>query len=374
MSASLRAAEILRVVAAAAPLAFLAIAYAAVARSGTPFAGLDAGWLRAMMEIELLAIHSFVFLLPLVVFRTARPEARALMWFALLLLLGIYCAASYKLASWPGVIAFVSLATATYLGAFLNRVPEGAGLRLSVRWVCNLIFVAIAFHAAGVDGPRGHWTNTVNPLVAGMWFFGLSALMEATGIYHARGWADAETRFSPFWTSLRYQEASSYSLAEHVRFGIVPVLGTLLLCAAPLVLGALLVGALTERVDAAVIGSDWREQWFQRQRVLKSWIPPLLAVILITWRSLQILWAARSLNRDPQWAWARSLSLWSALAALTAAYAACGYWLAADGWRESSSLLAFDPLAKFALAEVIVLLVLAPTTWRAVVATQRRPA
>ena len=85
---------------------------------------MDADWLVAILNVEFLVVHSFPFLLMVVLQRPRLPQWQGLRGLAFGLLLLMYVAGAHDLAGWQGVGLFLSLAGVTYLGFFV-RFDEG---------------------------------------------------------------------------------------------------------------------------------------------------------------------------------------------------------------------------------------------------------
>jgi hypothetical protein len=335
----MQAALILRAAYAAAPLAVLAAAFAAAT-------GAESRELGTVLALEQLAIQSFWFLFPLAILARTPPGLRLLALLGVALLSGLYGVYSHRIAGATGVLAFAGLTLATYAGALLNRDPRGALQRLAARWLCNTLLFWLALRAAGAgDADEALAAGGQAALAAGAWYFGLSALLEASGVFHARAWA-------------------------RVGAGTGPLLGAFFFCAAPIVIAALYAGVLEATYEAP--GADWRRSWIEHRWMMRDWVPPVVTAILLSWRLLQWHWIATAL-REPGWRWWRSAAFLGTAALLAAAYAGCGAWLSAEGWRETSQLIAYGALAKFVLPELLVLLAFAPGSWIASARALRTP-
>ena len=142
---------LLKVLASAVPLAYVALAYARVRATGEPFFGLDAKALGLGASLEFLVLHATGFLGLLALVRPPRAELAALKWILVVLLAAMYLNSAYKMGGQPGVTLFVSLSAATYLGFFLNFTTPGAALSLATRWLVNSLLLGIASAIAGFE-------------------------------------------------------------------------------------------------------------------------------------------------------------------------------------------------------------------------------
>ena len=139
-----RAFFLARVLVPAVPIASAFVSYATVRDTGEPFFGLDAAALGLGAEIEFIVLHSIGFIGILALVRPPRAEWAMLKWLAVAFLGMMYLTGAHNMGGTEGLLLFLSLTVATYLGFFLRFMSSGAAVSLAVRWVISLMLLGIA--------------------------------------------------------------------------------------------------------------------------------------------------------------------------------------------------------------------------------------
>jgi len=359
----------LKVFASAAPLAVVALAYARVRATGEPFLGLDAKALGLGASIEFIVLHSIGFLGLLALIRPPRAEWAALKWLAVALLGAMYLNAAYKMGGRPGLLLFLSLTLATYLGFFLNFTTRGAALSLAVRWILSTMLLSIAMAITGIGGDLEPvaWSSPNAGLRFGQWFFGMLLAVELTGLYHLPQWQKWAEPFAGVHRDMFSGARDTGS--QKIVLGLLPLVGTAILCALPLFAAQSLGAGFFELNDVPVGTTlDERVDWMRARGRLHEWGPLIATGALLAGRCAQIIWVAGALRPDATLRWWQRRGLMILLAAIGAAYVAIGWWHASAGEKIVTGGASPAPLlARFILVEMFVLLALVPLTWRAIV-------
>jgi hypothetical protein len=359
----------LKVLLSAAPLAFVALAYARVRATGEPFFGLDAKALGLGASIEFIVLHSIGFLGMLALIRPTRAEWAALKWLAVVLLGAMYLSSAYKMGGTQGLWLFLSLTFTTYLGFFLNFTTGGAALSLALRWIVSTLLLGVAMAIVGIEGDLGRvaWSSPREGLRFGQWFFGLLLLVELTGLYHLRQWQAWSEPLSVVHRDMFSGPRDSGT--QKMRLAALPLLGTLVICALPLFAAQALGTGFFELFDLPVGKTlDERVASMRARGRLHDWGPLIATAALLAGRCAQIAWVVTSLRPDPERHWWQRRGLLALLAVVGTAYIAIGWWQASSGEMIVHGGASPGPLLeKFILAEMFVLLAMLPMTWKVIV-------
>jgi hypothetical protein len=349
-SRSIRAFDYLPVWVAAASFLFTAAAYGWFHSTGTALLGMDASWLIAIVRVEFLAVHAFLFLMILAVRRPQLPQFQGLRCLGLGLLLFFYMTAAHSLASWQGVVLFASLGAATYLGFFVNldegirKLPE-----LGLRWICNLVLLILLARWFEMPSEVSTWDIGDGILsVGGLYFLGLTGL-EVSGLYRkpflldiGRGIVGHTARAGSALS--RHPELQ----ATHgpLYWAVVPILGSAALNFLPLIFAGYVAGAGARLIDASI-------EWPRNAEIQQWWFPAILALILLPVRCYQFHLFTEGRVRS------RILSILAALYLLVAAFRV----REDPTYHFAYTLFPEDAYGGFLLLEVPLLLFLVPATW-----------
>jgi hypothetical protein len=151
--------------------------------------GLGPDRLSRLMQIEFLAIHSFLFIGLVTLPRVPDWRFRTVQWAAFWGLLALYAAGAHTISGWPGILAFAGLTLATYLGFLLHLTGESQLPRLGFRWFASfLLFIACALHTR-MPEEVAEWPEADGIHVFGLLYFLGLAVLEWTGLYQSK-WID----------------------------------------------------------------------------------------------------------------------------------------------------------------------------------------
>jgi hypothetical protein len=345
-----RALDQLPIWAAAAGFLFTSAAYGWYQRTGTPLLGMDAPWLVAIVHVEFLAVHSFPFLIMIVIGRPELPQLQGVRLLGLGLLFLMYSAGAHSVAGWPGVGLFASLAAITYLGFFVNidegirKFPEAV-----FRWLCNLALLMFLVVWFDLPSDAASWGigDGILP-VGGLYFLGLAGL-ELSGLYQqpflldaGRGISARSERIGNKLSRPRDRKASHSDL----YWAVVPILGSAALNFLPLLLAGWVAGAGARFIDARV-------EWPRSANIEQWWFPAVMALVLLTARSYQFSRLLRGRTRN------------RILAVLAASYALVAIlrYRADPTYHFAYVLFPGDAYTGFLLLEIPLLLFLVPATW-----------
>ena len=352
----------------ALPLLFIAGVYFLARISAEPVLGMDDDWLRRMVGIELLAIHSFPFVGLLSLLRPATPEFRGLKWLGVAFVTFLYFNAAHMFAGWHGLLAFISLAGVTYLGFLLNWTPIASAARLTARWVVNFFLFATAAVVVSIPADTNIWEDHATPLSLGVWYFAATGLVELTGFYQRSFWTPlgADARKSIESIFVRRADGTAGPFATVWR-SLVPLAGAALVVAGPLIAAAL----LTSIAGRFIKGSfEWPDDDF----LMQFWLPLLMTGILFALRAWHIVWMARVLHPGCRRRWWKRPGVVAALCLIAAMYLAAAADFREDA-TEVANYRAFVPqivYASYTGEESLLALALVPLSWWTVTLATRR--
>ena len=342
--------ERLPVWAATASLLFTSAAYGWFLRTGTPLLGMDADWLVAILNVEFLVVHSFPFLLMIVLQHPRLPQWQGVRGLGFGLLLLMYVTGAHDLAGWQGVGLFLSLAGVTYLGFFV-RFDEGIHKfpELGLRWLCNtILFMSlIVWFQLPSDAESWEVYDGVLP-VGGLYFLGLAGL-ELSGLYQKPLLLNAGRRIPGRFDRIggSFPRSSElYSGHGPVYWAVAPILGSAALNFGPLLLAGYVAGAGARFIDA-------RFDWPRSAHIEQWWIPAIMALILLSVRGYQLHWLLKGRARNV------ALSFLIALYVLVAFFR----YRADPTYHFAYSSFPADAYEGFLLLEIPLLLFLVPITW-----------
>lgn len=349
--------DLARRVAAALPLSGIAFCYFVVRDTGEAVLGMDAAWLRDLVWIEFLAMHSFPFVAVFAVPRPRAEEWRVLQWAGAGLLVWFYAWNVERDAGWDGVLAFAGLAGLTYLGFLLRWSEAGALVAVVVRGLVLLFGWLVLIAALDVD-PAGRHGPV---LTLGAWYFALAAAMELSGFYQLPLWAEIGSAFAAGAAAPERRGGAAW---RWLHRGVLPLLGAIVITAAPYLLAWGAATGLGRTLEAVL---EWR--YGVRGATALAFVAVLAAARLaqLEWLRRE-RWGDASRLRPP----ARMLRR-AGFAAALLVYAGCGLPYVVEG--VSPHLVAASPgrsFPAFAFVEALAFLDLAPLTWRALVRRARR--
>jgi len=360
---------LLKVLASAVPLGFVALAYARVRATGEPFFGLDAKALGLGANLEYLVLHSIGFLGLLALIRPPRAELAALKWILVALVTVMYLNAARKMGGQQGQVLFVSLTAATYLGFFLNFTTPGAALCLAMRWLVNSLLLGIAGAIVGLESDlsRVAWSAPGEGLRLGQWLFALMLAVELTGLYHLRFWQSMGETLARVHRDA--MPASQDTWRQKIVLGPVPLVGTVVICALPLLAAqALSAGLVDWLIPPAGESLDERVASMRGEARLHRWGPIIATGALLAGRCAQLVWLVNAVRPDADRRWWQRRGLLALLAAVGAAYIATGWWQASDGMAIARKGMSPAALyGHFVLIETLLLAVMVPQTWQWIV-------
>ena len=360
---------IARTLVSAAPIALAFVAYGMVRHTGEPFLGLDAEALGLGARIEFLVLHSIGFLGLLALVRPPRAEWATLKWLAVALLGAMYLNGALNMGGREGLLLFLSLTITTYLGFFLNFMSSGAAVSLALRWFISMVLLGVASGITGIEGDLEDiaWTAPDTGLRFGQWFFGMLLLVELTGLYHLKVWSEiGESLAAENRAAIR---PSTEPWHHKLVFGLVPLVGTAVLCALPLFVAQALGAGFFELVYAPYGPTlDERVAAMRAQGHLHEWGPVFATGTLLAGRWVQLAWLVEVLIPDPQRRLWQRKGVMVLFALVGLAYIATGWWLASKGKMVVRSGVSPGALCgHFVLVEMFMLLALIPLTWVAMV-------
>ena len=364
-----RALFLARTLVSAVPIAGTFVCYALVRQTGQPIFGLDAELLGLGVEVEFIVLHSIGFLGLLALVRPPRAEWAMLKWLAVALLGSMYLNGAHNMGGSHGVLLFLSLTIATYLGFFLRFMSSGAAVSLAVRWFISLALLGVASGISGVEGDLEQvaWSDPNVGLRLGQWYFGLLLAVEITGIYQLRFWDElGDSLSTEFHKAI---PVTNEPWLHRVALGLVPLIGTVLLCLLPLLVAQAIGAGFYELMYKPYGPSlDERVDWMRAQGNLHEWGPVIATAMLLVGRCVQISWIASVLaNGGKKELWrGKGKSVMFGIIGL--AYVATGWSLASDGEQVIRGGVSPTALySHFVLAEMLLLLALIPLTWIALV-------
>ncbi len=264
--------------------------------------------------------------------RPARAEWAMLKWLVVGLLGAMYVNAALNMGGREGLLLFLSLTVTTYLGFFLNLTSGGAAVSLALRWFISMMLLSIASGISGIEGDLGRvaWSSAETGLRFGQWFFGLLLAVELTGLYHLKIWGEiGGTLASEYRDAM---PAGKEPWRHRLVFALVPLLGTVVLCALPLLVAQAIGAGFFEFVNAPYGPSlDERVAWMRARGRLHDWGAIIATGALFAGRWAQVCWLASVLRPDSARRWWQRKDVLALFAVLGVAYGANGWWLASDG-------------------------------------------
>lgn len=165
----------------AAPGFFMASAHG-LALSGHPLPLLSRDRLGETMELEFLAIHSFVFMGALALPRIGDWRFQIVRWFLFVSLLALYVNAALSKSSGMAVDFLLGVA-GTYGGCLGGIRDEGAMGQIVKRWVVSsaaFLFLALALR---MPEAVNQWSGSRRVLAFGMVYFLALAVVEMARLY-----------------------------------------------------------------------------------------------------------------------------------------------------------------------------------------------
>jgi hypothetical protein len=357
----------LKALLAALPLLAIAFVYFLARGTDAPVLGLDPDWLRTLLLLELLAIHSFPFLGLLAVVRPATPEFRGLKWLGVAAMGFLYVNGAQQFAGWPGVLAFASLTGATYLGFLLNWTAVDAAASLTVRWMVNFSLLVVFAIAVSLPSDVNLWQDHTASLTLGALYFGSSGLVELTGFYRLPTWGKLGRELAESLEPLLPSDGDTAHPLANAWRSLVPFAGTVLL-----VVGPLFSAACVTAVVGRFIKSHY--EWPDDDFMMQFWLPVLMSGILLALRAWHVVWITRVFAPDPERAWWRRRLVIGLLALLAILYVSAGNDFRDDAF-EVANYRGFVPRITYASylgSEGLLAFFLVPITWWTITIAMRR--
>jgi hypothetical protein len=143
-------------------------------------------WLRSIVALQFIVIHSFPFLMAIAMVRHPATGCR---WCRGILFWGLsafYLAGSFQLGGFPGLLSFVGLTFTTYVGFLLRRTQPGAGFDLTLRWMVGMALFMTAAIVFDMPPDVESWPSFPQALWFGFTYFLALGFIEAAGLYRCR--------------------------------------------------------------------------------------------------------------------------------------------------------------------------------------------
>ncbi len=150
---------------------------------GIPLPLVDRPWLGTLMGIEVLAIHSFPFIMIIASKEPKSAAGKKLQTAAFWGLLGVYVLFAAKLGGLAGVISFGFLTFATYVGYLRRRTSPAALSQLIARWVVSFALFFLSSALTGMSGDMDAWPGHRRLPFFGMLYFTGLGVLEWFGFY-----------------------------------------------------------------------------------------------------------------------------------------------------------------------------------------------
>lgn len=148
--------------------------------------GIHAPWFGSIMAIEVLAIHSFPFIMLIASYEPATDRGKKIQKVLFWMMLGFYILHALKAGGVSGAVAFVGLTVSTYLGYLLRRTSPDAVTQLVARWIVSFAALMLSSAVTGMSGDLDEWTGSVKTLLFGMLYFTTLGLLELKGFYQIK--------------------------------------------------------------------------------------------------------------------------------------------------------------------------------------------
>lgn len=166
---------------AAGPCFVLTAAYlaAVLGKLPTAYAG---NWLFTLMRTQFLVIHSFPFLMLIVLVRPPLLRWRIVQVYVFLAFFSIYVILSRQ-DGWDGVLTFVTSTLGVYSGLLLRLSDEKVLTQMGKRWLLSFgLFIVLAL-LLDLPEENADWFASRNVLHFGLLFFLGLGISEAVGLY-----------------------------------------------------------------------------------------------------------------------------------------------------------------------------------------------
>ncbi len=167
---------------------------------GIPLPLVDRSWLGTLMGIEVLAIHSFPFIMIIASKEPTSAAGKKLQTAAFWGLLGAYVLLAAKLGGLAGVISFGFLTFATYVGYLRRRTSSAALAQLIARWVASFVLFILSSALTGVSGDMDAWPGHRRLPFFGMLYFTGLGYLEWSGFYQRPRVLDVLEKLSALWS------------------------------------------------------------------------------------------------------------------------------------------------------------------------------
>lgn len=166
------------------PNLFISLCYMLTVFYGITIIGMIRGQLAMLMQIEFLVIHSFPFMAIVVTAKPKKRKGKIVQWCFFWGLLIMYLYLAFK-TGFAGVLIFLGLTLATYLGFLLNLREPKAFTQLLVRWISNFAAFMIFGLSTGMPESVSIWHETKEVLYFGMLYFAALGFLELSGVYQS---------------------------------------------------------------------------------------------------------------------------------------------------------------------------------------------
>ena len=191
--------------------------------------------------------------------------------------------------------------------------------------------------------------------------------VELTGLYHLRFWQSMGEALAQVHRDV--MPASRDTWRQKIVLGLVPLAGTVVICALPLLAAQALSAVLVELLIPPPGESlDERVASMRGLSDLHRWGPIVATGALLAGRCVQIVWLVNAVRPDARKKWWQRPWLLALLAVVGVAYIATGWWHTSEGKAIARSGMSPAALyGHFVLIETLLLAAMVPQTWQWIV-------
>lgn len=338
----------------AVPLALLTLAYGLQSFAGVSPAGIEQKWLARLYAIEFLAIHSYPFMMAVLIWRPSSDKVRGLRLFFAGTLGLLYVLAAHSIGAWPGVVALLSLMGGTYFGFLLKGVHRSLLPELIIRGIVNLVLFMACAIVFDLPEDVEEWVDQAETILAGFTYFLLLTMLEVNGFPErliakfrrntARAAADTpEERIEVPMTKRGLREAG------------IPLLASIGLAVAPYIVLPFIAGAGGRFIDETV-------GWPRGDDLIAVWYFMLYGSVIALVRS----WQLRMVMKGGR---VSRYRVFLAVLWLVYAAAACGSFFSTDSVR-FAPLWTLEDAGWMMGVDFVISFVLVPFVWARVSAAR----